>query len=451
MGINQKHLLGRGQKLYAVLETTEGTYEPIDTNDSMQILKCSMGIKPTRNNIVTSYMSHREIMERRSGRTDLTWAIDANYMPSGTKDVAPACFKFLHALLGDETVGANDVTIVPSESQSLQSLTLVHQVDQLQTAMWGCIPDEFSFKFAGGEEPTIHIAGEAMGWAQTGPGVLSKKMNGAITKSETADAGAAVLFTSEAHGLLTGYTVTVAGTTDYNGTYTVTVMSADTFKVTKAFVDNQTGTWKTKNMTLTAAGTNQMMVNSLIQVGTDNNSSAGFLVENIDDAPVFTLDAVASGDAAAAVIPFVPTWAPVGSVMSGLVGTMTFDTLSLVGPMTGFDLSIKSGNKLIKDGAFEQYMSDAIAGIFEITGTIAMRVRRDNLIKILDRGSFDTVAIEMTAGGAAQSGTRLEINLPYVEQDFSDIEVPESEEVTASIPFVAMASAGNDSIEIIGT
>lgn len=50
-----------------------------------------------------------------------------------------------------------------------------------------------------------------------------------------------ILISSTAHGLSTGNTITIAGTTSYDGVYTVTVVSVNTFYVTKTYVSSQTG------------------------------------------------------------------------------------------------------------------------------------------------------------------------------------------------------------------
>lgn len=52
-----------------------------------------------------------------------------------------------------------------------------------------------------------------------------------------------VLVTDAAHGLATGNTITIAGTTNYNGTFSITYVSVDTFYITETFVASETGTW----------------------------------------------------------------------------------------------------------------------------------------------------------------------------------------------------------------
>lgn len=51
------------------------------------------------------------------------------------------------------------------------------------------------------------------------------------------------LLTDVAHSLVTGDSIIIAGTTSYNGTFTVTRVDADTFYIVKAFVADEAGTW----------------------------------------------------------------------------------------------------------------------------------------------------------------------------------------------------------------
>lgn len=52
-----------------------------------------------------------------------------------------------------------------------------------------------------------------------------------------------ILITNVAHGLATGDIITIDSTTNYNGTYSITKVTNNTFYVTKAYVSTQTGNW----------------------------------------------------------------------------------------------------------------------------------------------------------------------------------------------------------------
>ncbi len=66
-----------------------------------------------------------------------------------------------------------------------------------------------------------------------------------------ADAGGGqITVTSVAHGRQEGTSVTISGTTNYNGTFTVSNVTDDTFEITDTWVsDDATGTWVDNNFT----------------------------------------------------------------------------------------------------------------------------------------------------------------------------------------------------------
>ncbi len=57
-----------------------------------------------------------------------------------------------------------------------------------------------------------------------------------------------IKITDTAHGLDTGAVVTIAGTTSYNNTYTITKIDDDNFYVTESFVADETGSWTTPDL-----------------------------------------------------------------------------------------------------------------------------------------------------------------------------------------------------------
>ena len=54
-----------------------------------------------------------------------------------------------------------------------------------------------------------------------------------------------VAVTSASHGLSTGNLITIAGTTNYNGDFSITKIDDNTFYITETFVASETGTWST--------------------------------------------------------------------------------------------------------------------------------------------------------------------------------------------------------------
>lgn len=68
--------------------------------------------------------------------------------------------------------------------------------------------------------------------------------NGVIASAATSGLlGVATELTDVDHGLVTGDTITIAGTTSYNDEYVVTVLTTATFTIPEAFVADESGTW----------------------------------------------------------------------------------------------------------------------------------------------------------------------------------------------------------------
>jgi len=67
--------------------------------------------------------------------------------------------------------------------------------------------------------------------------------NGVIIGVTNPGGGKIIVNCSAAHGLGPGQSVTIAGTTNYDGTYTILTVSSTAFNVTKTYVSSQTGTW----------------------------------------------------------------------------------------------------------------------------------------------------------------------------------------------------------------
>lgn len=61
--------------------------------------------------------------------------------------------------------------------------------------------------------------------------------------------GGTVTVTSAGHGMANGDVVTISGTTNYNGTFVISSVATDTFKITDAWVANDaTGSWKQRQI-----------------------------------------------------------------------------------------------------------------------------------------------------------------------------------------------------------
>ena len=69
-----------------------------------------------------------------------------------------------------------------------------------------------------------------------------------------------VLITDVAHGLSTGHSITITASTTYDGTYTITWVSADTFYITHAWGATSTGSWTTGYPYRKGSGSVKLMI-----------------------------------------------------------------------------------------------------------------------------------------------------------------------------------------------
>jgi len=114
---------------------------------------------------------------------------------------------------------------------------------------------------------------------QGGTGIPLSANTGSITAFADAGGGQ-VTVTSAGHRLTNGDSVTIAGSTNYNGTFTVANVTADTFEITDTWVaDDAAGTWvvnptvavahcRMNNSSNDADGLDATLTNS---IGTPNN------------------------------------------------------------------------------------------------------------------------------------------------------------------------------------
>lgn len=89
-----------------------------------------------------------------------------------------------------------------------------------------------------------------------------------------------VTVTDAAHGLLTGDIITIVNSTDYDGQFIVTKLTADTFEIAETWVQSRTGTWNEGDyLTIVSAGVYAVDWNVSAQ-------SASSTVENYKIEPV---------------------------------------------------------------------------------------------------------------------------------------------------------------------
>lgn len=403
MGLAQDHILGRDQQFFVATESTPGTFvKPAgasasdSSNRHPNVITSSFNPNTKRKDRTDAYMATRDVLERITDKEEISWSVDMFYIPSGTKNVAPDCGGLLQAAGFTETVNANDVSYAMHSNQALTACSMTrHWSGIYQEALAGCVVDSMKMMFAGGEEPKISFSGRAMSFAHTGTSTL----NGAMSASTTM----------------------VVQTADKN-----------------AFMTNAN-----------AAGTASEGARSVIKIDDGSSPQTDAEVDVDTSAPSFTISAAGTHDNAAVVTPYVPTHADKGSPIAGTSGTFTWD--SFAAKVTALEFEIKNNVTYNDDEAFAGGMTDAIPNLREITGSMTFRIRKDHVIHIQNRKELVVRALSLTVGGAAQSGTRLVVSMPYCELEFNEVSVPETEEATINATFRALGSSGNDALTLTHT
>lgn len=195
-----------------------------------------------------------------------------------------------------------------------------------------------------------------------------------------------------------------------------------------------------------AADIDDFQVGSLVSVGANNNAGAGYLVTAINvSTHTLTLDAtIASSSSGDAVAPFIPAETTTGHPSNEIQGSVTIDGTN-VKVLEG-TISVSNNDKVINDEYGTAASTDVIPGYRDVTGTFKLRARRDTVIYLAHRQTFATHAAVVTFGTTA--GLIATCSLPQIEFKFSDFEIPQSEEVTFELPWVALASADGAHDEI---
>ncbi len=188
-------------------------------------------------------------------------------------------------------------------------------------------------------------------------------------------------------------------------------------------------------------------IGSRVIIGSSNPSSTGHTIsavtdgtQRIDFSPV-----VSGAQADAAIVrPWVPTEAAPPDVISGILGQA-----SIGGDL--FDVSEGEISWLLNlephdDEAFIEVVEDYGRSWRDVSGFIKFRAYRDQIVVLQQREDDDNrYALNFELGETA--GNIMEIDLPQVEYDFGDLEVPNKGTAMVTLPFDAMTSDSETSDE----
>jgi hypothetical protein len=271
--------------------------------------------------------------------------------------------------------------------------------------------------------PSVNTFNVTVAHGGTDTGNFTTMETGAITAYADYGDSIHVTVTSNGHGLTNGQSVTITGTTNYNGTFNVEGSATNTFRIIDTWVaDDGTGTWRANSYNVTARSSDALTI-----------------------APGLAKAYSASED----VVPVAPTYTVTGSPIAGITGNLSWSSVDF--DVTTFEITLKNNHKATADHAFLPHMNDVIPGIREITGKFTARLRQDFIRLLLARQDYGATVLSVWMGGAAQSGTRLAITASYCELEYSPINMPEAEEAMVDFTFVCLGSSGNDALTVMHT
>ena len=404
MGVNSKHMLGRDLRFYAVPETS--TYNPSLTTytapagtDALKVLSSSMDFSQERVDRADARET-RSLLERITRRKEISWACESYIIPRGSVTAGATLARrsgsagndyhvLLRSALGTSVSdGASGTRYDLTSTQSLPTTTLFRTASTVGMEMiTGAFVNEFSISGSGGDEPKMSWSGNGSKYVFTG-------------------------------------TAVAAGATFSTTQFTMSVDNSYNFEV-----------------------------GSLVQsLDADGTTVKGDGIVSVVARGVITVASVTTAFAAGDTIrplqitPSVNAAAPLNGITGSLA--LTGPTATAL-PITTFEMTVANNIKAINDEAFTDSITDFVTGYRNVTGSLSVRARADQMKEIILRKTFEQRDIAITIGSG--TGTSVVIDMNQVEFDFSAIEIPEAEEATFELPFTALGSSGDDEMTLTFT
>ena len=391
MGLNDTHALGRNQSFIISPQQSTQTYPAFtipDSTDSrvpsnLNVLTSSMSYEQARTNRADTSQT-RDYFERITGNKTVTWACECYMMIAtlgGSAKASDWHWLMSNAMGSVASSGAGPYVWTFSLTQGQSNeypMTIMREMNSVMSeTVWGAVAEEMTISVAQGDDPKLSFNGTASDYAAT------------------------------------------ATTTVNDGS-----PSGDTIQVTNA---------------------QALRVNSVIKIGSDDGSSnTGFYITSIDlTASTITLNeavsTVADGD------DIIPYWdADItgndGTIINGITGQLD------VGGTTGFEInsfsvSVKNNLKPVNE-AFQAAVQDYVPGRRDITGEVVVTGAQDKIKTLVQRYNFDSSNNFVARfGGTASDTEKMTVTVAKPEFDFSEVTVPEAEEVTITLPFTALATS----------
>ena len=389
MGLLVPHELGRDQRTFASVQNALDTYvQPIAAH---AFRRKTLNIKAEngRTDREDARPTRSRVARITTGYT-CEYDLSAYLIPSGTAGTAPDMFDFWTGLLGTETiVSSTSVAYTPSNSQAMRFFSLTTgQRDVRYDALVGAVVGKGTIKASGVDPVEVTFSGPARRRIQAAPFTLQTGTTGSTWVSTGNEAVApsvgALYYQSGVDNSGAGFAVTAVGTPS-GGFASHTSASA-------------------------------------------HGMSAGGLL-----------------------LPFLPTETTNGQPIAGISGSLTWGPSSLsrdVMRMTGVEIEIDNDVKAHTDEALTRFAADFTFGRRKVDGKLMFRCTQSNAIEVVRNinGAFATIAATIVLGTTA--GSICTISMPRIEVGTPEISVPEKDEVTISLPFVALSSAETAADEI---
>ena len=198
------------------------------------------------------------------------------------------------------------------------------------------------------------------------------------------------------------------------------------------------------------ANINNFFVDSFVTV-LDSGSPVNRIIVSVDRTlGEFVVEGASvdqtSGDAVVAHTPWALTTT---QATAGITGDLDLGARTDL-QISSFTVTV-TNNFTEKRPALKEEMDDLIVGFRDIVGEIGLWGRREDFIELGRRTQFGALPLTVRLGDPTGTNPRMVITMPAIEVMFSTLSVPESEEVTIPLPFVAKATAAgaNDEITIV--
>ena len=471
MGLQKNHVQGKHQFYYLRQEATPGTLLRPRGADAMKVISSTITLteEPTPRRDI---QAGRTEFEHIDGPTTVEMNAEGYVIPSGTVGTPPDCDQVLRCALGRTravltvnayTSGTGDtVTLVHDDGTTSTTLTLTEGVDfnaqTSNTVTATNIAAAFSSSALGTAGSITASASGAVVTIVSDTGSLTLSSGDVAAWSATRIEYAlrdiqALKTLSAARVMHNGNTTSPVAIAreDVTGVHIneLGFAGSGSEPPTMTFAGKGrrhifTGTAATEgsvsgsaSFTLEAGQGPNFEVDSLVKVGSDDNTGAGYAVTGVaTDTITSTGASITAGDATA-VVPFYLAPTTAGSPIAGTVGSCTIDGTTY--PITSYEIAVNNNYLAIEDEAFSERMTDAVPQYREITGTITVRARADLIVEIGRRKDKGNRAILITMGSTA--GRRCVLSLPQVRFPPSGANVPFEGLADIPLAFRALDSA----------